>query len=350
MKIDLHENLDNLVIYPDEPLLYLLTEDIDIKTLTRLHKAPIYGAVVPHIIANNKLYESALLQIRFDSSELVKFHLIDMESLPTLSFEEKSTLLMFSDSLSQYFEPFINDMNQYVSSQIVFGSGIGTKQFDLKANIFDNSSMYINHSLIVEIKNPIEIGIKHGWEPLYGPFVVTKIKDNIIYELNHEPAFDVYAQILSELDAKNITKENFFDIAQSYPFGILTYTQNEFIVRDPICVVEESALLMVSSIEKNETIYIMKGDYNGLINAARENARATLNSSSNTSLIFDCISRVLYMKDSFTKEIEEISNVVFQNKLIYGITSIGEITNNECDTIKIFNKTNIIGAISDVEN
>jgi hypothetical protein len=203
----------------------------------------------------------------------------------------------------------------------------------------------------VEISSHISIGVKHGWEAFYGPLVVTKSQDNIIYELNNEPAFDVYSRILKELDNQVIEDDNFFDITKAYPFGILSYTQNEFIVRDPLGVHEDNAILMVSSVKENETVYIMKGDHKGLIDAATQNAINTISKDkNNTNILFDCISRVLYMGKDFSKEVSAISNEAPDETTIYGVTSIGEITNSGFSSIKIFNKTNLIGNIGDAES
>ena len=346
MDITYYADLNNIKTTEGLSSLYLVTEDISIEKLRSIENEEFFGAVVPHIIADGVLYESGILHLRFMKNDLVSFHMLDMHNTHNLQFKNNATLLMFSDSLSQSFEPFISSLNNTIDSQVLFGSGVGNKTFSPIDTLFDSSNSYKDHSLIVEINLAIDIGVKHGWEPVYGPLVVTKSENNTIYELNNEPAFDVYTKILNDLTGKELNAENFFDITKSYPFGILSYTQNEFIIRDPLQSVDD-ALLMVSSIEENETIYIMKGEHSGLINAASTNAKNTISKDTqDINLLFDCISRVLYMDNDFSKEIEAISNELPSGSSIYGVTSIGEITNNGFNEIKIFNKTNLIGSIS----
>lgn len=348
MNITYYENIKNIKEPQEAVYLYLVTEDIELNEFSSFLKNDFYGAVVPHIIVGESLHESGILQVRFAEDELVGFHMLNMKEEPKTSFKDNTTLLMFSDTLNDSFEPFIEKLNLLLSSQTLFGSGVGSKEFKPISSLFDSNESYKIHSLIVEINSPISIGVKHGWEAFYGPLVVTKSQDNVIYELNNEPAFEVYARILKELDNQVIADDNFFDIAKAYPFGILSYTQNEFIVRDPLGVYEDNALLMVSSIGENETVYIMKGDHKGLIDAATQNAKSTISKEkTNTNILFDCISRVLYMDKDFTKEVSAISNETPDETVVYGITSIGEITNSGFSSIKIFNKTNLIGNIGD---
>ena len=65
--------------------------------------------------------------------------------------------------------------------------------------LFDAKDSFDAYSLIVEINSPIHIGVKHGWEAFYGPLVITKSKDNVIYEINNEPAFEVYGKNLKRV-------------------------------------------------------------------------------------------------------------------------------------------------------
>lgn len=349
MKITYYTDIQEIEINKDVSYLYFITEDINLEELRLLNNSTFFGAIVPHLIVKENLYESGILQVVFNNNELIDFYILDMKKASIPSFNDSSTLIILSDTLNEYFEPFIHTLNEKISTQKVFGSGVGSKQFIPIASLFDNRGCYETHSLIIEISLAIQIGVKHGWEAIYGPLVVTKSKNNIIYELNNEPALDVYRKILKDLDGLELKEDNFFDITKAYPLGILSYTQNEFIIRDPLQIIDEDAILMVSSIKENETVYIMKGEHSNLIEAASLNTKNIVsNNPNNVYLLFDCISRVLYMDKDFKKELKAVSSLVSEGTSLYGITSIGEFTNNGFSEIKIFNKTNLIGNISHV--
>ena len=349
MKVTYYTHIEDIDVHEKTVPLYLITEDISLEELRNLGHENLYGAVVPHIVAKDKLQDSGILQIIFDTNELIRFHILDMTKTPKVDFNKNTTLMMFSDTLNEYFEPFIEALNTSIHTQVIFGSGVGSKQFLPISPLFDKHRSYQKHSLIVEIPLNTNIGVKHGWEPIYGPLVVTKSEKNIIYELNHEPALDVYQNILLDLQSEKLDENNFFELTNAHPFGILSYTQDEFIIRDPLQITQDNALLMVSSIEENETVYIMRGQQEDLINAVRQNTRSLVSKNANDIyLTFDCISRVLYMNEDFDKELQAISAELPDSTPLFGISSIGEITNSGFNTIKIFNQTNLIGKISHV--
>ena len=98
-----------------------------------------------------------------------------------------------------------------------------------------------------------------GGNQLYNPLVVTKSKENILYELNGEPAFEIYKKVLYEIDEQVITKENFFKIAKNYPFAMLSFSNEDLIVRDPVKANDDGSIQIVSSINEMESLYIMRG-------------------------------------------------------------------------------------------
>ncbi|HFU74405.1 MAG TPA: hypothetical protein ENK65_02505 [Helicobacteraceae bacterium] len=323
--------------------LYLITEDIDFMQLPSQNRI---GSLVPHIITNNTLHESGILEIIFDPEEAVTFHLFDMSKPLQKKFKENSTLIMFADALTQRFELFTEALNATLTTQSLFGSGVGSRSFIPMPVIFEKDTLFAEHVLIAEIDNNIQVGVQHGWEPLYGPLVVTKTEGTIIKEINHEPAYKLYARTLQEMANVTLKKDDFFNVAKAYPLGILSYAESEFVVRDPLGPTDDEGLLLINSIPENETVYIMQGQAHNLINSAQENASLTLKSTQNwINLLFDCISRVLYMENEFEKELQAISTASDDTPCV-GITSLGEITNVGFESVKIFNKTNLLGVIN----
>ena len=60
-------------------------------------------------------------------------------------------------------------------------------------------------------------------------------------------------------------------------------------------------------------------------------------------IIFDCISRVLYMADDFQLELSEINNSAPDNAIVFGGLSLGEVANNQSGSIRVLNKSTVIG-------
>ena len=346
MKINFYTTVDEVVPFPEKEAFYLITEDIEFRSLPSSKNERV-GAVVPHVIANNTLYETGVLQVLFDEEKKVKFHFLNMKDEIACSFQDNSSLILLLDALTPTFEPFIEKLGMAIdANNSVFGSGVGSRSFTPEKVIFYKDDIFAEHALIVEVLEKMSIGVQHGWNPLFGPIVVTKANGTCIQEINHEKAFEFYAKMLKDLANKEIREDNFFEVAKAFPLGILSYADSEFTVRDPLGISEDGGLNLVNSIAENETVYIMQGEAQSLIDSARENASMTMrNKNSATNLLFDCISRVLYMEDDFQKELQAISEASAHAEF-YGITSIGEITNKGANKLNIYNKTNLIGVVN----
>jgi hypothetical protein len=206
----------------------------------------------------------------------------------------------------------------------------------------------MNVALVVQMPMPINCAVEHGWEILSGPFLVTEADGARIQTLNYLPAFDVYKAIIEETTSSTFSDDKFFQTSQNFPLGILGINE-EILVRDPI-LMKDGNLVCVGSVPVNAMVYILKGDKEHIINAAQKAgdraARmpvADQYSSLGVTLVFDCVSRVLYLDEKFPLEMEAIARGVGRERLILGALSIGEIANTSRGTIDLLNKSIVIG-------
>jgi hypothetical protein len=60
-------------------------------------------------------------------------------------------------------------------------------------------------------------------------------------------------------------------------------------------------------------------------------------------MIFDCISRVLYLEEGFDKELEIIVRHC-NTQALFGALSLGEIANSPSGSIRLLNKSTVISS------
>ena len=157
----------------------------------------------------------------------------------------------------------------------------------------------------------------------------------------------ILSRYLVEKDSGMIfDDDNFFDIVKSYPLGIVKF-DNQIIVRDPLYIYENENMFLGGNIPQNSIINILKGEVNSLIKSsgiAVKELVEKLNPEENQDVIlFNCITRSVFLKDDFVKELDEIKSHMKSNSTLFGALTLGEITNDTNEYISFHNKSCIVG-------
>ena len=290
---------------------------------------PVVGAFFPGIIAQNELHYTGYLLIHFQ--EPCEVHLFDSSTdvnLTEVKVAVKSgTGFVLLDGLADGNQDFLNELYYTFSQSFNFvGSGAGSLDLKQKACIFDKEGIYENKAIVIFIESKVGLGIKHGYERIAGPIIATSTNASRIHELNWENALDVYAHILHKEADVLVDKSDFFSVSKGYPLGV-SYQGHEDIVRDPISCSSEGGINCIDDIPENAALYVLKGEPEKLIQAAKESCSEAMSfgyDNPSHCLLIDCVTRVLFLEDDFNfscyfvtgrKNIEILVQIIIWNAL-----------------------------------
>lgn len=194
----------------------------------------------------------------------------------------------------------------------------------------------------------IGYGSYGGWKP-FGPVrKVTRSNDNILYELDGEPALKVYKKYLGG-DAVKLPAAGL-----RYPLAILNENEDETgIIRTILGINEvEESLTLAGDISENQNLRLMHADHSGLVEGAREAARFSNQKSNNNSnsltLLVSCIGRKIVMGEDVDDEIDAVRDVVGDESCMAGFYSNGEFCPiNKFMECKLHNQTMTITQITE---
>ncbi|MBO1257057.1 FIST C-terminal domain-containing protein [Alteromonas sp. 5E99-2] len=319
----------------------------ELESLLSNSEFPIWGGVFPGIILAAQVKKSGALVIPI----VVKTHIDIIENISQfphsgkqLSFDNHDTksALILTDGLTDSIEDTLEIVIKSLpSNTVVFGGGAGSLSFEKKPCLFTPKGTYQDAMLIVTMTQPWELVISHGWEILDGPFLANEVSGNEVIQLNFQPAIDIYSSVVEDHSKKSLQDTSFFDIAQTYPFGI-DRLDNELLVRDPIKV-ENNHLVCVGDIPENTMLYILKGEPSSLIKATKDAATSRYaNHSINNGFLFTCISRELFLKDRFQDELLGIAKPMNNNNPLIGVLALGEIASSVNGCVDFHNKTAVM--------
>lgn len=263
-----------------------------------------------------------------------------------LDENENYTALVIADGLSSSFKELTDTVYEKLGNKVKYlGGGAGFYNLNHKPCIFDNDGISMDTLYVCIIKSDTKIAVEHGWNILRGPFNVTEANENILLELDGESAFEKYKEILEDETGLAIYKEDFYTYAKEYPFGIMNGTNLELVVRDPISVNDDLNIVCVADIPKDSNLFVLSGDSRTLLEASLTiaNKCSKIAPKKYKSLLFDCISRGMFLEDNFVIELANIQNRM--NCTVEGALSIGEIASKSDGSIVIHNKSTVLGLI-----
>ncbi len=329
-----------------------MTSDDFLNVLNSLH-IKVFGGLFPQVVFEDKSFETGLIVVAMEQDvELIKlenisdpdFNLEDFID-PELSIDF-NTIFVFIDGLAKGISNVINELfNEFGLDVNYIGGGSGSMSMQQEPCLFTNDSFFDDGAILALMTTQSGIGVSHGWKDLTGPFKITDSFQNVIKAINGEPAFELYKRVIAQYTDLEITEEAFYDIAKSYPFGI-TMLDDHRIVRDPIKVVDGKYLECVGNVPNGSFVYILSGNRDDLLAAAKEalkKGEMNYNGSDQKSYIFiDCISRALYLKESFLYEVTTVYHPEYQ---MFGALTLGEISNTGKEYLEYYNKTIVVGVI-----
>jgi hypothetical protein len=304
----------------------------------------IFGGIYPTIFTDQENYEEGFLIVDIPPLEgLLKLCTKDSSTFD-INFELSNikSAILLTDGLMEGTDAFLKKVYSIFGNQMnIVGGGAGFMTLKQQPCLFTNDGIFQDGGLMALLKNKSKISVKHGWEVFDGPFIATATEKKVIKELNWRPAFEVYKEVIESNSQYKFQDGNFFEIAKIFPFGI--YKEGtEFIVRDPFILNDDGSINCISEVPENSTLQILTGDPDTLVNAAKEVAEMTINKEAKDSsiLVFDCITRVMYLDNRFKDELNAMKHVYSQNSSsIRGVATLGEIASSGMGFVEFYNKT-----------
>lgn len=172
----------------------------------------------------------------------------------------------------------------------------------------------------------VSYGSFGGWD-VFGPDrVITKSENNVLYELDGQPALELYKKYLGDL-AKDLPSSGLL-----FPLSLAMKTAegDAEVVRTVLAVDESTqSLTFAGDMPQGVSARLMKANFERLIDGASEAAGISmkkLNSNAvEFALLISCVGRKLVLKERIEEEVEAVSQHLGAQVPVTGFYSYGEI-------------------------
>lgn len=177
----------------------------------------------------------------------------------------------------------------------IFGGGAFSENMNEdRACVFSEDAGFMENGIVFILMGGGDLHVKTmyvaGWKPLGRDLLVTKAKENVLFELDGKPAYETYFRYL------NIgNDEDFFYNTLEFPF--FYYHNGIDILRAPTMSQPDGSLIMTSDIEENVTAKIAYGDPWTILDIVRKSGDEIHKFCPESICVFSCAARRTFWGD-----------------------------------------------------
>ena len=165
-----------------------------------------------------------------------------------------------------------------------------------------------------------------GWEPFGPARRVTRCEGNVLFELDGEPALDIYKRYLGD-HARELPASGLL-----FPFAMLGEDHNAIGLIRTILGVDEAtgSLTLAGEIDPEGYLKLMHASTDKLVNGAESAADAVVATfapaGGGVAILVSCVGRKLVMGNRVDEEVEAVAEVLGSHTVLTGFYSYGEIS------------------------
>ncbi|HXF90663.1 MAG TPA: FIST N-terminal domain-containing protein [Candidatus Nitrosotenuis sp.] len=304
-------------------------------------KAHILGCTSGGEILNNQILDNTIVAtlIKFDHTEIRPAKTFVTQSKDSfkagqsigqsLQDERLKAVFILSDGLNVNGSELVRGVTSVLGDKIPLTGGLAGD-----GDLFQKTMVGVNETpqpgqiaAIGFYGDRIKIGhgSMGGWDAFGPERVITKSSGNVLYELDNQPALQLYKKYLGE-EAEKLPGS-----ALLFPLAIRkSQSTRDWIVRTVLSIDENNqSMTFAGDIPQGYIAQLMHGNFDRLVDGACESARQATESGQNgqeVAFLISCIGRKLLMGQHTADELQVVYDYWRQKVPMVGFYSYGEIS------------------------
>ncbi len=240
----------------------------------------------------------------------------------------RPTLFMLFDGMLPNIASILDDIYLDLANRVEYGGvNAGSETFQPMPCLFDDTRVMGDGVLGVILPGRLAPVLEHGFRLPERAMSATSTEGNRIATIDWRPAFDVYQEIIKAEYGIDLTRENFYEYAVHFPFGI-QLANGDIVVRIPVALSDDGSLHCVGEIPENAVLVLLQAPEAGASNCiSRLSDKLKLAHGSLASedlLTFYCAGRRMHLGQDAEKELAELQAATGAAQMA-GALSLGEI-------------------------
>ena len=266
-----------------------------------------------------------------------------------LQAEDLKHILLFCDGLK--FNGSDVAMAVNASSKISATGGLmADKERFAKTRVVSDTSARENRLVLVGLYGS-QLSVRSGCDSGWGEFgidrVITRSKGNVVYEIDGQPALELYKTYLGKLAAELPSS------GLRFPLSIRSTKEGPALIRTLLAVDEQSqSLVFAGDVPEGAISLLMKGKIDDLIGGARSAGSQAMESGArgpSLAVLISCVGRRLVMDQLTEEELDAVDDALQQTAWLTGFYSYGELAPHRSELLQcqLHNQTMTITLIAE---
>lgn len=361
-------DISNIGFNPDLILVFGSTNRLRDKAVYSILRSKfinsiIFGCSTAGEIAGINVYDESIILnfIKFNSTKIVCSRIevkkisdsynLGLRLAENLSKEGLKHVFVLSDGLKINGSELVSGLKTVFKRDVSITGGLAGDGGDMVetliiGNDYPESGIV---SLIGFYGENIEIGYGSygGWDTFGPDRLITKSRQNILFEMDGKSALDLYKKYLGD-HAKGLPATGLL-----FPLRLQLEGDLSGVVRTVLSVDEKKkSMTFAGNLPEGGYVRLMKANIDRLIDGAMEAAKiskeSTKKATPDLAILISCVGRKMVMKQRVEEEIEGVNDVLGKNTIQTGFYSYGEISPfNKAVDCQLHNQTMTITTITE---
>ncbi|MBS1190251.1 MAG: hypothetical protein H6R10_2043 [Rhodocyclaceae bacterium] len=234
---------------------------------------PLVGAIFPALVAGEEFRTNGVWLLRFERMPYAALY----DELPQagisaaevaeriaegvrgeLDDTPDATLFLLFDAQVPNIGTLLDELYLHLANRVHYlGANAGSETFQPMPCLFDNDRV-VGNGVLAMLLQPHRGGIlEHGYGAPEEMIYATSTEGNRIVHIDWRPAFEVYRELMQKQYGVEITRDNFYNYAVHFPFGIVR-ANHSVLVRIPVMLGEDGSLFCVGEVPPNSLLTLLE--------------------------------------------------------------------------------------------
>ncbi|HPT49076.1 MAG TPA: FIST N-terminal domain-containing protein [Accumulibacter sp.] len=240
----------------------------------------------------------------------------------------QSTLFMIFDAMVPTIGSILDALYLRLADRVAYaGVNAGSETFQPMPCLFDSRESVSGGVLCLLLPDGRGAVLDHGYDAPQDIVTATATEGNRVIGIDWRPAFEVYREQVRGLYDVDLNRENFYEYATHFPFGILL-ANNDVVVRIPVALEDDGSLFCVGEVPANSMLTLLNAPRIDSVRSVNRLAALLREGFGGVGerhlLTFYCAGRHLHLGADSRRELGRLREETRAPALV-GALSLGEI-------------------------